>query len=105
MGRQKMVYCIDCRDMQTALHFLIGFDTREEAEKWIDILDNAKHTSEYSDVCLNCVDSCLECLPEIDYREIKTEYYTVKGEKKMRRVYNKVYLVVNLVFYDMYLGF
>lgn len=103
MGRRKLKYSIEFRNMYTAIYGLICFDSKKEANSWCNRLDNYLNDEELYFIVKNCINSCSEFIEEINYRDIKEQYYTLMGRRIEYRVYNKDYIVVNRISYDIYI--
>lgn len=119
MGRPKLSYCIDYRNMYTGIHGLLCYDTRRNAESYLDKIlkaivadEKEKHLSvvekrpQKSSVLEPLLDAAFveadNVIDEIDYRDIKEIYKEVKGKTRLVRMYGKDCVIVNLVSVDLY---
>lgn len=102
MGRRKMKYCIEFRDMSTGLHMLACYDSRKEAESWENYILSKRNTPQFKFSVDECINKAVRVF-DINFRDIVEEYYIYKGQKKMRKKYDEEYIIINLISYDIYL--
>ena len=107
MARKKQ-YCIDFRNMHTAIHGLIVFNTRKEAEDGYTFLKNnirkielgqMDETLTYEDIINMVLNSSSDFIDEINFRSIKEKQ--LYG--RLQKVYNDDYVIVNFCSIDLYL--
>lgn len=105
---KKKKYCINYRNMHTAIHGLILFDTRREAEdaygflkKNIRKIEMSEMEDEftYEDIVNIVFNSSEGCIDEINFRDIKEKQ--LYG--KLQKVYCDDYIIVNFSSIDLYL--
>lgn len=118
MGRKKYYYCIDYRSMHTAIHGLVGFSTRVEAEKVykklkkelnnleINVTNGLIYNDEFQVSYQHIVDELLNnsdyMLEEIDFRKIETKVLGNKI-KRMERIYDSNCIIINDMSLDLYI--
>lgn len=115
MGRKKCEYCIDFRNMHTAIHGLIVFNSRKEAEKaYTDFTygvnrveqelrlgSTTRENSEdlYNSLVDDLFVKSINVYDEINFREIKEEM----SPKYLKYYRVKSCIIVNIVSLDIYM--
>lgn len=115
MGRKKCEYCIDFRDMHTAIHGLIVFNSRKEAEtaylnykKRTDALERDRLQGKIDAEDANCIyqsltenlfNHAVNVYEEINFREIKEEMST----KYLKYYKVKSCIIINMMSLDIYM--
>lgn len=123
MGRPKLAYCIEYRNMHTGIHGLLCYDTRKVAEQYLDDIKKfiAEEETEYYksqrenrpadpsfregvefilDEAFNKADTVIE---EINFRDIEWVEKNIRGKLKGQKKYGKDCVIINLVSLDLYL--
>lgn len=107
MARKKF-YCIDYRNMHTAIHGLIVYDSRKQAEDAYELLrknirefgfNGMDEEQTYQEILNIAFNSSIDCIDEIDFRKIKEKQ--LYG--RLQKVYNDDYIIVNFCSIDLYL--
>ena len=102
-------YCIDFRNMYTAIHGLIVFNTRKDAEdayeflkkniRKLEVSETNDEGLTYDDVINNVLNSSTNFIDEINFRSIKEKQ--LYG--RLQKVYDNDYIIVNFCSIDLYL--
>ncbi len=111
----KKLYCIDFRNMHTAIHGLICFNTRAEAEanyKKLSegigglekqyrnhIITDDEYTSYYNNLITLIEYDASRWLDEVNYREFEN----IIRYNKPCKVYQNDYVIVNNIAIDLYI--
>lgn len=115
MGRKKCEYCIDFRNMHTAIHGLIAFNSRKEADAAYVEYTNSVNALErdiaqgkieqegghyiYNALTDDLFNSAVKVYEEINFREIKEEM----SPKYLKYYRVKSCIIVNIVSLDIYM--
>lgn len=118
MGRKKYYYCIDFRSMHTAVHGLLGYFTRIEAEKIYTklkkdlnnleknvsngIMEDTEFQLKYQCILDEIFNNADYILEEIDYREIEIKTLGNKV-KRIEKMYDSNCIIINDISLDLYL--
>lgn len=112
---KKYLYCIDYRNMNTAIHGLIAFNDRKSAEIEYtklktaingieDLLNKNGITQEqysilYDEIVSECFNHSIEIIEEVNFRHFKE----VVRYGKLSKIYADKYIIVNnLLSIDLY---
>lgn len=94
-------YGVDYRNMHTAIHGILVFSDRDEAEQAYDELKQAERTNdeyEYNDILDYVFDFAVEDIDEINFRD----FINVGGDKIYPRYDDKFIIIVNDFVVDLY---
>ena len=94
-------YGIDYRDMHNALHGVLVYSDRREAEEYYDDLKRAEQAEdehEYNDIVDTAFSCAVEDIDDINYRD-----YVETGSDKIYPIYDDEFIIlVNRVAVDLY---